>query len=265
MGIDAAPGNPARSMARHLAAFSPALGAVGFIAVWWLFCETRLVDPILLPTPAEAFRALWDGFLDGSLLGDFMKTVERTLSAFGIAVLIAVPLGVALGSSQRVYRVIEFVIDFFRSTPTSALFPLFLVIFGVGDFTKIAVAAFGATLAIVFNTAYGVMNARKTRQAAARLMGASSLRVMWDVTLLESLPQTFVGMRAGVSFALVIVVVGEMFIGSTDGLGQRVLNAQMVFDMPTMYATIFAAGVLGYGLNLLFILVERRFVHWGGK
>jgi NitT/TauT family transport system permease protein len=88
---------------------------------------------------------------------------------------------------------------------------------------------------------------------------------MWDVTLLESLPQTFVGMRTGVSFALVIVVVGEMFIGSTDGLGQRVLNAQMVFDMPEMYATIFAAGVLGYGLNLCFILIERRFVHWGGK
>ncbi len=248
-----------------LSAFSPALGALGFIALWGLFCATHWVDPILLPTPWEAFGALWDGFVGGSLLADFLKTVERTLAAFGIALLIGVPLGVTLGSSQRVYRTVEFVIDFFRSTPTSAMFPLFLVIFGVGDFTKIAVAAFGATLAILFNTAYGVMNARKTRQAAARVMGASPLRVMWDVTLLESLPQTFVGMRAGVSFALVIVVVGEMFIGSTDGLGQRVLNAQMVFNMPEMYATIFAAGVLGYGLNLLFSLLERRFVHWGGK
>jgi NitT/TauT family transport system permease protein len=250
---------------RRLEALSPALGAIGFVTLWWLFCETRLVDPILLPTPLEAFRALAHGFAGGTLGKDFLKTVERTLCAFGVAVLVGVPLGVALGSSQRVYRVLEFVIDFFRSTPTSALFPLFLVIFGVGDFTKIAVAAFGATLAIVFNTAYGVMNARKTRQAAARVMGATPLRVMWDVTLLESLPQTFVGMRTGVSFALVIVVVGEMFIGSTDGLGQRVLNAQMVFDMPEMYATIFAAGVLGYGLNLCFIMIERRFVHWGGK
>ena len=125
--------------------------------------------------------------------------------------------------------------------------------------------AFGASLLILFNTAYGVMNARKTRQAAARVMGASKARVMLDVTLLESLPQTFVGMRAGVSFALVIVIVAEMFIGSTDGLGQRVINAQSVFNMPEMYATIFAAGVLGYGLNLLFIVIERKFVHWGGK
>jgi ABC-type nitrate/sulfonate/bicarbonate transport system permease component len=145
------------------------------------------------------------------------------------------------------------------------VFPLFLVILGVGEATKIAVAAFGASLMILFNTAYGVMNARKTRQAAARVMGASPGRVMLDVTLLESLPQTFVGMRTGVSFALVIVVVAEMFIGSIDGLGQRVINAQMIFDMPAMYATIFAAGVLGYGLNVLFILIERKFVHWGGK
>ncbi len=72
-------------------------------------------------------------------------------------------------------------------------------------------------------------------------------------------------MRTGISIALVIVIVAEMFIGSTDGLGQRIMNAQMVFDMPQMYAAIFAAGALGYALNLLFLLAEQRFVHWGGK
>src|SRR5262245_8788729 len=96
-------------------------------------------------------------------------------------------------------------------------------------------------------------------------MGASPARVMLDVTLLESLPQTFIGMRGGISFALVIVIVAEMFIGSTDGLGQRVINAQLIFNMPEMYATIFAAGVLGYGLNLLFLPIERQFVIWGGE
>ncbi|RYY98921.1 MAG: ABC transporter permease subunit, partial [Comamonadaceae bacterium] len=94
---------------------------------------------------------------------------------------------------------------------------------------------------------------------------AARYRVLTDVTLLEAMPQVFVGMRSGVSLALVIVIVAEMFIGSTDGLGQRVMNAQMVFDMPEMYAAIFAAGLLGYALNLVFILAERRFVHWGGK
>jgi len=248
-----------------LGALTPAIGAVGFVALWWVVYRLKLVDPVLLPSPEESFRAIWDGFVGGALTRDFLITVQRTLIAFAIAVAVAVPLGVVLGSSQRVYQSVEFVIDFFRSTPASAMFPLFLVILGVGEGTKIAVAAFGASLLILFNTAYGVMNARKTRQAAARVMGASPGRVMIDVTLLESLPQTFIGMRAGISFALVIVIVAEMFIGSTDGLGQRVINAQMIFNMPEMYATIFAAGVLGYGLNLLFIVIERKFIHWGGK
>jgi ABC-type nitrate/sulfonate/bicarbonate transport system permease component len=243
----------------------PMIGVVGLVGLWYVAVWARVVDPVLLPPPTAAFRALWNGMIGGKLGADFLKTVERTTLATAIAAAIAIPLGTLLGSSERLYRSVEFVIDFFRSTPASAMFPLFLVIFGVGDKTKISVAAFGALLVILFNVAYGVMNARKTRLLAAKVMGASPLRVLMDVTLLESLPQTFVGLRSGVSLALVIVVVAEMFIGSTDGLGQRVFEAQQLFEMPDMYAAIFAAGALGYGLNLMFLLVERRFVHWSGK
>jgi len=250
---------------KRLESYLPVVGVVGLLLIWALTVWTRLVDPVLLPSPAATFRAMWTGMTSGKLGLDFVKTVERTIAATAIAAVIAIPLGILLGSSEKLYRSVEFVIDFFRSTPASAMFPLFLVLFGVGDRTKISVAAFGAALVILFNVAYGVMNARKTRILAAKVMGASPLRVLTDVTLLESLPQTFVGMRNGVSLALVIIVVAEMFIGSTDGLGQRVFEAQQLFEMPDMYAAIFAAGALGYGLNLMFLLVERRFVHWSGK
>jgi ABC-type nitrate/sulfonate/bicarbonate transport system permease component len=250
---------------KRLAPYLPVVGVVGLLLIWALTVWTRMVDPVLLPSPAATFRAMWTGMTSGKLGLDFLKTVERTIAATAIAAVIAIPLGILLGSSEKLYRSVEFVIDFFRSTPASAMFPLFLVLFGVGDRTKISVAAFGAALVILFNVAYGVMNARKTRILAAKVMGASPLRVLTDVTLLESLPQTFVGMRNGVSLALVIIVVAEMFIGSTDGLGQRVFEAQQLFEMPDMYAAIFAAGALGYGLNLMFLLVERRFVHWSGK
>ena len=243
----------------------PVLGLCLLVVFWELAFEMRLVDPVLLPSPAQSFKAFWHGLEEGSLWADLRRTVARTGISFAIALVIAVPLGILLGSSDKVYRALEFPIDFFRSTPASAMFPLFLILFGSGEGTKIAVAAFGAALAILFATAYGVMNARKQRQLAARVMGASRLQVLSDVTIWESLPQTFVGMRSGVSLALVIVIVAEMFIGSTDGLGQRILKSQMVFDMPDMYASIFAAGALGYLLNLLFIVAERRFVHWGGK
>jgi sulfonate transport system permease protein len=246
-------------------AFLPAIGVVGLLAIWSLVTWRQWVDPVLLPSPLATFASLWHG-MDGGPLGfDFVKTVYRTAASTLIAAVIAIPLGIVLGSSERLYRSVEFVIDFFRSTPASAMFPLFLVLFGVGDETKIAVAAFGAALVILFNVAYGVMNARKTRLLAAKVMGASELRILFDVMLLESLPQTFVGLRNGVSLALVIIVVAEMFIGSQDGLGHSVFEAQQLFDMPRMYAAIFAAGALGYGLNLLFLLIERRFVHWSGK
>ena len=248
-----------------LKSFLPVIGIVGLLAIWSVTTWRQWVDPVLLPSPLATFKALWAGMNGGALGFDFIKTVYRTAASTAIAAVIAIPLGIVLGSSERVYRSLEFVIDFFRSTPASAMFPLFLILFGVGDETKISVAAFGAVLVILFNVAYGVMNARKTRLLAAKVMGASRLRVLFDVMLLESLPQTFVGLRNGVSLALVIIVVAEMFIGSQDGLGHSVFEAQQLFDMPRMYAAIFAAGALGYGLNLLFLLVERRFVHWSGK
>jgi NitT/TauT family transport system permease protein len=245
--------------------FLPVVGVVGLLLLWYVAVWTKVVDPVLLPSPIDTFRAMWTGMLGGKLGFDFLQTVQRTILATLIAAVIAIPLGIFLGASEKLYRSVEFVVDFFRSTPASAMFPLFLVLFGVGDRTKISVAAFGAALVILFNVAYGVMNARKTRLLAAKAMGASRLRILTDVMLLESLPQTFVGLRNGVSLALVIVVVAEMFIGSTDGLGNRVFEAQQLFAMPDMYAAIFAAGALGYGLNLLFLLVERRYVHWSGK
>jgi NitT/TauT family transport system permease protein len=245
--------------------FLPLVGVIGLIALWYFAVWIRIVDPVLLPSPTDTFRAMYKGMAGGRLSFDFIKTVERTIFATLIAAAIAIPLGIVLGASERLYRSVEFVVDFFRSTPASAMFPLFLVLFGVGNETKISVAAFGAALVILFNVAYGVMNARKTRLLAAKVMGASRIQVLTGVVLLESLPQTFIGLRNGVSLALVIVVVAEMFIGSTDGLGHRVFEAQQLFNMPDMYAAIFAAGALGYGLNLLFLTAERHFVHWSGK
>ncbi len=249
---------------KRLEALLPIVGVAGLLAIWSLTTWRQWVDPVLLPSPILTFKAMWAG-MHGALGFDFVKTVYRTAAATVIASVIAIPLGILLGASEKIYRSLEFVIDFFRSTPASAMFPLFLVLFGVGDETKISVAAFGAALVILFNVAYGVMNARKTRLLAAKVMGASRLRVLFDVMLLESLPQTFVGLRNGISLALVVIVVAEMFIGSQDGLGHSVFEAQQLFEMPRMYAAIFAAGVHGYGLNLLFMLIERRFVHWSGK
>jgi ABC-type nitrate/sulfonate/bicarbonate transport system permease component len=145
------------------------------------------------------------------------------------------------------------------------MFPLFLLIFGIGETSKIAVAAFSAWLVIVFNTAYGVMNARQTRILAARVMGASSGQIFRHVMFFESLPQTFVGLRVGISMGLVVIIVAEMFIGSSNGMGRRIIDAQQVYDLQQMYASILATGILGYGMNVFFLAIEKLFVKWAGK
>src|SRR5262249_38135601 len=125
---------------KRLTPYLPVVGVIGLLLVWTLAVWTRLIDPVLLPSPAATFRAMWTGMTSGKLGMDFVKTVERPIASTVIAAVIAIPLGILLGSSEKLYRSVEFVIDFFRSTPASAMFPLFLVLFGVGDRTKISVA-----------------------------------------------------------------------------------------------------------------------------
>lgn len=243
----------------------PLVGPLLLFAVWELVIAAQWIKPVLLPPPGETLLHLWDSIVSGSIKVDFLATLYRTMVAFGIAVVIGVPLGVMLGSSVSAYRSVEFLIDFFRSTPSSALIPLFLLIFGITDANKIAIAAFAAVLLVLFNSAYGVMNAKKTRVMAAQIMGVSRWHVFKDVMLMESLAQTFVGLRTGVSMSLVIVIVAEMFIGSETGLGHRIIDAQQVFNVKDMYTSILITGALGYLLNLAFLLIEQKVVHWSGK
>ena len=243
----------------------PFIGPVVLFIVWDLVVRLGFIKAILLPPPLDAMGALVNGLAGGPLMKDFAVTVWRTVQAFLIAAAVGMPLGVLLGSNEKAYRSVEFLIDFFRSTPSSALIPLFLLIFGVSDINKVAIAAFGALLIVVFNSAYGVINARKQRVMAAKVMGASRWQIFKDVLIWESLQPTFVGLRSAVSMALVIVIVAEMFIGSDTGLGHRIIDAQQVLNVKSMYAAILAAGALGYALNILFLVAERKIVHWSGR
>jgi ABC-type nitrate/sulfonate/bicarbonate transport system permease component len=241
------------------------LGPVLLIAIWWVAYAGTLVDPHLLPSPFATLADTWVNIVSGAMTRDFLQTLLRVLYAFAIATSFGVPIGIVLGANESVYRSVEFIIDFFRSTPATAMFPLFLLLFGLGDFSKISVAAFAAWLVIVFNVAYGVMNARQTRILAARSMGASPLRIFKDVIFFETLPQTFVGLRTAVSIALVVIIVAEMFIGAVDGLGHRIIDAQISYQLTDMYGSILIAGAMGYGANLLFLVIEKLFVHWSGR
>jgi ABC-type nitrate/sulfonate/bicarbonate transport system permease component len=241
------------------------VGPVLLIAIWWVAYKGQLVNKDLLPSPFDTLRDTGASIAAGKMTTDFVRTLVRVGYSVLIAVVAGVPVGIVLGANAAIYRSLEFIIDFFRSTPATALFPLFLLLFGLGDFAKIAVAAFASWLAIVFYVAYGVMNARQTRILAAHSMGASSLRIFRDVIFYETLPQIFIGLRSAVSLALVVIIVAEMFIGATDGIGHRIIDAQISYSLTDMYGSILIAGGMGYGLNLALLIIERSIVHWSGK
>jgi NitT/TauT family transport system permease protein len=242
-----------------------ATGPILLFGLWYLAGAFSILNTRLIPTPQATLETTWHALTEGSMLHDMTATLWRVLISFTIASAVAVPVGIVIGANERIYRSLEFLIDFFRSMPATALFPLFMLIFGLDDRGKIALAAFSAFLIIVFNVAYGVLNARKTRILAARSMGAGRIRIFADVIFLETLPQTFVGLRAGISIALVVIVVAEMFIGGMDGVGHRIMDDQMSYNLRDMYGSLLLAGALGYCLNYAFLLIEKYFVHWAGR
>jgi len=241
------------------------IGPILLIFIWAVAAQLQLIDNFFLPDPWTTIKKLFDLLASGAILGDLFSTLERVVLAFVIALVIGLPLGLVLGRTEKIYRSVEFIIDFFRSTPATALFPLFLLVFGITDKSKIAVAAFASMLLIIFNTAYGVMHAKKSRVLAAKIMGATKTQIFRWILFWESLPQTFIGLRSAISMSLVIIVVTEMFIGTTSGLGRKIIDSQITYEIPTMYAVIFLTGIIGYLLNLLFIMIEKRFLHWSGK
>lgn len=241
------------------------IGPVILLLIWAVVSQLQLIDKFFLPDPFTTIRTLFELVISGSIIKDLTSTLIRVVFAFFIAVMIGLPFGLFLGRTEKVYRSVEFIIDFFRSTPATALFPLFLLVFGITDKSKIAVAAFASMLIIIFNTAYGVMHAKKSRLLAAQIMGATKTQIFRWILFWESLPQTFIGLRSAISLSLVIIIVTEMFIGTNSGLGKRIIDSQITYEVPTMYATVLLAGIVGYLLNLIFIAVERKFLHWSGK
>ncbi len=241
------------------------VGPILLLLLWQSACSLHLIDAFFLPSPLTTLRALWAILTSSIGLLDVWATLQRVLIAFAIAVCIGIPIGLMLGTSEKIYRSVEFIIDFFRSTPSTALFPLFLIVFGITDSSKIAVAAFASALIIIFNTAYGVIHGKKSRILAAKIMGASRFQVFTSIVFWESLPQTFIGVRNAVSLSLVVIVVTEMFIGTNQGLGHRIIDAQIKYDIADMYASILLTGIIGYGFNVLFLFAERRFLRWTNK
>lgn len=235
------------------------------IVIWFLITNLGLINPLFLPAPQKVAVVLIESLMHVDIWQDLGFTLYRAFLALTLGVLIGVPLGLLMGYFDNIYYSLEFIVEFFRSTPATALFPLFMLFFGIGDLAKIMLVFWGVLFIIIVHSMYGVRLGKRLRYRVARVMGFSGFLLFRKFIFPEALPQILAGLRIALSTSLIIVVVTEMFIGTQRGLGKRIIDFQLVYRIDEMYAAILLVGIAGYFLNKLFIKHEKKIVHWSGR
>jgi len=227
-----------------------------------LIYYTGIFNKLLFPNPFNIFIALPKTIASSDFSHNFPITFYRIFASIIISTLIGIPLGVLLGYFERIYLMFEFLIDFFRSIPAPAMYPIFMLFFGVGDLAKIFLSVYLAVLFILVNTSTGVRNSNKSHYKMAKVYRTSKKYLFLDIIFIGAIPYMLAGIRMGISIILLAIIVAEMFIGSVSGLGHAILNAQLEYDIPKMYALIILTGAFGYVLNKILLIIEKKVIHW---
>lgn len=232
---------------------------VVMIALWWTV--SRDSESFFFPPLADIVSSLADLITGANLVDNVLPSLERLVAGYFAAAFAGIAGGVALALSRWTRAAVEPIVHFLRALPPPALLPFAIVAFGIGDTMKVWIIAFGAMFPILLNAMDGVRGTDPVAIETSRAYRLPrSLRIR-SVMVPGALPHIFAGLRTGLQVAILLMVVSEM-IASTGGIGFYVLQSQQQFAIPEMWAGMLLLGFLGYVLNLLFVVVERRILHW---
>ena len=240
-------------------------GIFAVLIIWQIVYSLSLLEPTLFPSPIDTLSVFLKIFISGSVIPDMLSTIVRMLTGYFLAVIVGVFIGLIVGFVKPLYESCEGIIDFFRSIPVITLYPVFVLLFGINHLSKIAMIFWASLFVIILNTAYGVIQSNRTRRDVAKLYGASRYQIFKWVTFYNALPQVLIGMRVAISFALIVGILCEMFMGSEFGIGQRITEAFTTYTIPELYALILLSGILGFLFNRFFVFFEKKLVPWVDK
>jgi ABC-type nitrate/sulfonate/bicarbonate transport system permease component len=259
--VAAFPGHAGRVVARASRLTAPIVGLAVVLIGLEALSRSDVIPRQSFPPVTEIFDRLWD-LLRTS---EYWLTIGRTLRAWGIAMvigaLIAVPLGMLIGSSRTGYLASKLTIDFLRPIPSVALIPLLVLIYGTRPTLKITLAVIGAVFPLLFQSMYGVRDVDPVARDTARSFGLTRWQRVRAVVLPTCGPFLLTGLRISSSIALILVVTGEYIVG-IPGIGQATFLAQNSAAYQSMYAWVVTAGVIGLLLNSGFQFAERRVLFW---
>jgi ABC-type nitrate/sulfonate/bicarbonate transport system permease component len=232
---------------------------LALLGLWALVSSSS--DTYYFPPLTDILEAFADTWLFERVGSDVVPSLVRLGLGYGIACVVAVALGLALGSSRALRAAADPAVQFLRSIPPPALLPFGVLVLGVGTSMKVFIIAFVCLWPVLLNTVDGVAGIDETQRETARVYGIGARDRLLRVTLPAAAPQIFAGMRTSLSLALILMVISEM-VASTNGIGYFVLQSQRSFAITEMWSGILLLGILGYVLNAAFVLVERRVLRW---
>jgi NitT/TauT family transport system permease protein len=257
--------HPQRTASRVVDALLTGVGKIAAIAVllavWEVAPLLGLVDATFLPPFSTVVAAWWDLAVSGKLLDNTQASLVRSLSGFGLAVAAAVPLGLLIGWYKPVATLLGPLLEVFRNTAALALLPVFVLLLGIGETSKIAIVFYACTWPILLNTISAVRAVDPTLLRLARSMDLSGFRLFQKVILPAAVPTVFTGIRLAGAVSILVLVAAEM-VGAKAGLGYLINASQFNFAIPQMYAGIITISAIGVLFNQVLVSLERRFTSW---
>lgn len=232
---------------------------VVLFALWWVTSADS--TNFYFPPLSEIVDSLVEEWFGPRLADDVLPSLLRLTAGYALAAVGGVVLGVLIGTYKRLRDLLEPVLEFFRAIPPPVVVPILMLIFGIEDTMKIVVIAFGSLWPILLNTAEGVRAVDSVLSDTARTYRISGAARLRHLILPAASPQIAAGLRQGLSVAIILMVISELFAAS-DGLGFAIVQAQRSFALPEMWAGMLMLGLLGFLLSLLFRLVESRWLAW---
>jgi ABC-type nitrate/sulfonate/bicarbonate transport system permease component len=237
----------------------PIVSVVVFLALWQLIGGR--VDPILLATPVNVVKAFWDLLNTGELGPAFATAMADLGLGYTLAVVVGIGIGVLMGRSRIIERVLNPYVNFFQATPLIALVPLVVIWFGVGFEARVAVTFMLAIWSIVINTATGVKETPASLIDVARVYKFNRLQVVTKVALPNAVPSIFAGLRIALGKALIGMVIAQMEI-SVTGLGGLITNYGNAFKTAYLLAAVFTASIVGVIAAAVLEIIRRSVFPW---
>lgn len=234
---------------------------VALLVAWEAAPRFGLIDPVFLPPFSEVMAAGWQLAQTGELYDDVSASLLRALSGFSISVALIVPLGLAIGWYSRLGDLLSQFIEVCRNTAPLALLPVFILLLGIGELSKITMVIYSCAWPLLLNTVAAVKQVDPLLIKSARTMGATPQQLFRKVILPAALPTIFVGIRLASASAMLVLVASEM-VGAKAGLGYLIINSQYSFLIPQMYFGILGITVIGLAFNALLEALERRLMRW---